>query len=56
MKLPSNEEARFRRTPTVWLVLVAVALMLAAARCGRDVRLGVDPDSGAAAQLDGGTG
>jgi hypothetical protein len=38
----------------VWLVVAALALMLAAARCGRDVTLGLDPDSGAAKALDAG--
>jgi len=49
---PTDRPA-FRKTPTVWLVLAVVALMLAAARCGLDVPLGVNPDAGAAASLDG---
>ncbi|HVU52025.1 MAG TPA: hypothetical protein VHL80_15110 [Polyangia bacterium] len=43
-----------RRVPTLWLLVAALAVMLAAARCGRDVPLGVDPDSGPAKALDGG--
>jgi len=34
---------------TAWLTAVVIALALAAARCGRDVHLGVDPGSDAAA-------
>jgi hypothetical protein len=52
---PTPQDApQFRRVPTVWLVLAALALMLVAARCGRDVTLGLDPDSGVAKALDGG--
>jgi hypothetical protein len=34
---------------TAWLTAVVIALALAAARCDRDVHLGVDPGSDAAA-------
>jgi hypothetical protein len=49
-----QEPPQFRRVPTVWLVLAALAVMFVAARCGRDVPLGIDPDSGVAKALDGG--
>jgi hypothetical protein len=44
----------FRRVPTVWLLLAALGLMIVAARCGRDVSLGLDPDSGVAKAMDAG--
>jgi hypothetical protein len=50
----AQERPQFRRVPKVWLVLAVLALMLAAARCGRNVSLGVDPDSGVAKAVDGG--
>lgn len=42
---------------TAWLTAVVIALALAAARCDRDVPLGVDPGSDAAADAgDAGAG
>jgi predicted small lipoprotein YifL len=45
------------KTLNIWLVALAAMVALAAAHCGRNVPLGVDPSSDAAgAPADGGAG